>query len=66
MNDRICPTCGHRLRTRSSRTIASTKEARRECTRCLYRDVATIEPERVVHIRVVPTTMRQREHNPTQ
>jgi C4-type Zn-finger protein len=51
-----CPNCGGKLRTRTSRTNATLKEARRECSQCTYRDVALIEPEKIIEVFVVSTT----------
>ena len=51
-----CPHCGGKLKTRTSRTNKTLKEARRECLNCPYRDVCIIEPEKILAVVVVPTT----------
>ncbi len=53
---KICPACSQQMRIRTSRMISTTKEARRECLSCGYKDVATIRPAEVIGIRVVGTT----------
>lgn len=53
---RRCPDCGGKLRIRTSKALVKLREAFRECTRCRYRDVATIRPAEILAVRVVGTT----------
>lgn len=49
-----CPTCGGRLRIRTSRNLDKLREERRECKAgCGYADVATVKPAEIISVRVL-------------
>ncbi len=55
----FCPRCGSRMRTRTSTPMGRLVRAYRECTTptCTYRDVAKVEPARVLKVILVDTKL---------
>lgn len=59
-----CPNCGSQLRKRTSKSVGTLREVRRECKTCDYADVVLVRPEEIISVVSTTTARPQTTQHP--